>query len=319
MEKKELRVDLTSKQRIDTYMRDMTELSRGQIQKLVETAQVFLNQKVVKAYSQMVRQGDLIEYIEEFLEEKPPEHNDIPLDIIHEDKDILVINKQAGLVVHPAPGHKDGTLVNAIIGKHVNPKNFTGDAKRFGVVHRLDKDTSGIMVIAKHDKASIALVKMFKARELEKNYKVIVHGVLAQEGKVETFINRDTNDRKKFTAKLMHGKEALTLYYPEETFSNSTLLKVKILTGRTHQIRVHMQYIKHCVVGDSVYGDKKKDLAMVAYCGYEADKINDILPRQMLHAYNLKFIHPVTGKKMDFTAPLPQDFMKALKMLRKKR
>lgn len=318
MEKKELRVDIYDKQRIDTYMRDQTDLSRGQIQKLVETARVFLNKKPVKAYSQMVRQNDLIEYIEEFPEEKPPVHNDIPLDIIHEDNDILVINKQAGLVVHPAPGHKDGTLVNAIIDKHIDPDDFKGDSNRIGVVHRLDKDTSGIMVIAKHDKAAAALVRMFKARELEKNYKAIVHGNIEKEGKIETFINRDTNNRKKFTAKLMHGKEAQTLYYPEETFYEATLLRVKILTGRTHQIRVHMQYIKHHIAGDPVYGDRKKDIAMIEYLGYDAKSTDDLLPRQMLHAYSLKFNHPITDKKMDFTAPLPEDFKRVLKMLRKK-
>src|ERR1035437_1306232 len=318
MDKKELRVELPDKQRIDTYMRDQTALSRGQIQKLVETARVFLNKKPVKAYSQMVRQGDLIEYIEEFPEEKLPEHNDIPLDIIYEDENILVINKQAGLVVHPAPGHKDGTLVNAIMDTHIDPDDFEGDEKRFGVVHRLDKDTSGVMVIAKHDRASDALVRMFKARELEKNYKAIVHGSIENEGRIDTFISRDTHDRKKFTAKLMHGKEAQTLFYPEENFYDSTLLRVKILTGRTHQIRVHMQHIKHNIAGDPVYGDRKKDIAMTEYMGYDAKSVEDLLPRQMLHAYNLKFTHPITDKKLDFTAPLPDDFMRALKILRKK-
>ncbi len=318
MEKKELHVDIPEKQRIDTYMRDVTSLSRGQIQKLVETARVFLNKKPVKAYSQMVRPGDLVEYIEEFPEEKLPEHNDIPLDIIHEDDDILVINKQAGLVVHPAPGHKDGTLVNAIMDKHIDPDDFEGDEKRFGVVHRLDKDTSGVMVIAKNDRAAEVLVRMFKARELEKNYKAIVHGNIEKEGKIETFINRDTHDRKKFTAKLMHGKEAQTLFYPEENFYDATLLRVKILTGRTHQIRVHMQHIKHNVAGDPVYGDKTKDISLTEYLGYDGKSAEDLLPRQMLHAYNLKFEHPITGKKMDLTAPLPGDFMRVLKMLRKK-
>ena len=318
MDKKELHVDIPEKQRIDTYMRDVTSLSRGQIQKLVESARVFLNKKPVKAYSQMVRPGDLVEYIEEFPEEKLPEHNDIPLDIIHEDDDILVINKQAGLVVHPAPGHKDGTLVNAIMDKHIDPDDFEGDEKRFGVVHRLDKDTSGVMVIAKNDMASEVLVRMFKARELEKNYKALVHGNIEKEGRIETFINRDTHDRKKFTAKLMHGKEAQTLFYPEENFYGATLLRVKILTGRTHQIRVHMQHIKHNVVGDPVYGDKIKDISLTEYLGYDSKSVEDLLPRQMLHAYNLKFNHPITGKKMDLTAPLPEDFMRVLKMLRKK-
>lgn len=318
MDKKVLKVGIPDKQRIDTYMRDATGLSRGLIQKLVETARVFLNHKTVKAYSQMVRSGDLIEFFEELPETKTPEHNDIPVEIIHEDNDILVINKQAGLVVHPAPGHKDGTLVNAIIDTHIDPDDFEEGAKRFGVVHRLDKDTSGIMVIAKHEKAAMALVKLFKAREIEKNYKALVHGTIDSEGKIETFINRDTHDRKKFTAKLMHGKEAQTLFYPEEKFYDATLLRVKILTGRTHQIRVHMQHIRHHIAGDPVYGDIKRDKAMTEYLGYDAKSVTDMLPRQMLHAHTLKFKHPVTGKTMDFTAPIPEDFMRVVKMLRKR-
>ncbi len=318
MEKIILTVEITGKQRIDAYMRDHTDLSRGQVQKLVEGARVYVNKKIAKAYSQQVKNGDIIEFVEDIPKEAVPAHNDIPVDIIYEDKDILVINKQPGLVVHPAPGHSDGTLVNAIIEKHVDAEDFQEGTNRMGVVHRLDKDTSGIMVIARHDKAMMKLVKMFKGRELEKTYKTLVHGRIEKEGKLETYIDRDTHDRKKFTARLTHGKEAQTLFFPEEVFYNATLLKVKILTGRTHQIRVHMQYLKHPVAGDAVYGDKNLDMQLTSYLGYDEKSAADILPRQMLHAYNLKFIHPMTGKKCDFTAPLPEDFGRVLKMLRKK-
>jgi 23S rRNA pseudouridine1911/1915/1917 synthase len=319
MEKKILDVELVEKQRIDTYIRDNSELSRGQIQKLVENAMVFLNKKVVKAYSQMVRNGDQIEYMEEIPKTEIPQHNDIPLDVIYSDDDILVINKQAGLVVHPAPGHRDGTLVNALVGSHLDPDNFLASANRLGVVHRLDKDTSGLMVIAKHDKAALKLVKMFKGHEVEKIYKTLVHGRLEKEGKIETFINRDPHDRKKFTAKLAHGKQAQTLFYPEIVFKAATLLRVRILTGRTHQIRVHMNYLEHPVAGDQVYGSRKLDIAMAEYLGCGAASVDDLLPRQMLHAYNLKFKHPMTGKECNFTAPLPDDFAGIIKMLKAKK
>jgi 23S rRNA pseudouridine1911/1915/1917 synthase len=319
MEKKQLSVEIEGKQRVDVYMRDHTELSRGQIQKLVENARVWVNKKPISAYSHQVRNNDVIEYVEDLPKDEKPVHNDIPIDVIYEDKDILVINKQAGLVVHPAPGHKDGTLVNAVIDTHISADDFLANAGRLGVVHRLDKDTSGVMVLAKHDRSCLKLVRMFKGRELEKTYRTLVHGRIEQEGRIETYINRDTHDRKKFTARLAHGKEAQTLFYPEEVFYDATLLKVKILTGRTHQIRVHMDYLKHPVAGDAVYGDRNRDIAMTEYLGYTAKSTDDLLPRQMLHAYNLKFRHPMTGEPLDFTAPIPDDFEKVLKMLRSKK
>lgn len=318
MDKKSLSAEIGSKQRIDVFIRDHSALSRGQIQKLVDNARVSVNGKTISSYNHQVRPGDTVEYLEELPKDIKPEHNDIPLDVLYEDSDILVINKQAGLVVHPAPGHSDGTLVNAIIETHINPDDFLANTNRLGVVHRLDKDTSGVMVIAKHDASCLKLVSMFKDRELEKFYKAIVHGCIEQEGRIETFIERDTHDRKKFTAKLMHGKQAQTIFYPEEVFYNATLLKVKILTGRTHQIRVHMSHIKHPVAGDAMYGDHSRDAELTEYLGYDEKSVPDLLPRQMLHAYSLKFNHPMTGKIMEFTAPLPDDFMRILKMLRKK-
>jgi 23S rRNA pseudouridine1911/1915/1917 synthase len=318
MDKKQLIAQVDSKQRIDTYMRDHTGLSRGQVRKLIDNARVKVNGRIAAASSHQVKNNDVIEYFEDPPIDTKPAHNDIPLDILYEDKDIMVINKQAGLVVHPAPGHSDGTLVNAIVGTHVDPKDFLENAGRLGVVHRLDKDTSGVMVIAKHDGSSRKLVEMFKARDPEKFYYAIVHGRVEQEGRIDTFIDRDTHDRKKFTAKLMHGKEAQTVFYPGEIFYDATLLKVKILTGRTHQIRVHMSHIKHPVAGDPVYGDHNRDIELTRYLGYDAKSAGDLLPRQMLHAYSLKFKHPATGEEMEFTAPLPEDFNRILAMLRKK-
>jgi 23S rRNA pseudouridine1911/1915/1917 synthase len=319
METKQFIVETEGKQRVDVYMRDHSDLSRGQIQKLVENVRVYINKKPAKGYSQPVKNGDIIEYTEDIPKDIKPEHNDIPLDILYEDDDILVINKQAGLVVHPAPGHADGTLVNAIIGTHINPDDFLANTNRYGVVHRLDKDTSGVMVLAKHDRSCLKLVKMFKGRELEKTYKTLVHGRVESEGKIETCIDRDTHDRKKFTARLAHGKEAKTLFYPEEVFYDATLLRVRILTGRTHQIRVHMSYMQNPVAGDMMYGDRQRDIAMTEYLGYDAKSAADLLPRQMLHAFNLKFNHPMTGAPLDFTAPMPEDFEKVLNMLRTKK
>jgi 23S rRNA pseudouridine1911/1915/1917 synthase len=318
MEKKRLIAELDSKQRADIYIRDHTPLSRGQIQKFVENARVTVNGRIISTSNHKIKNGDIIEYTEDPPKDAAPAHNDIPLDILYEDGDILVINKQAGLVVHPAPGHADGTLVNAIIEKHINPEDFDEESGRLGVVHRLDKDTSGVMVIAKNEASCRGLVSMFKEREPEKFYKAIVHGRVEEEGKIETFIDRDTRDRKKFTAKLMHGKEAQTIFYPEEVFYGASLLKVKILTGRTHQIRVHMSHIKHPVAGDPVYGDRARDKEMTEYLGYNGKSVDDLLPRQMLHAYSLKFKHPATGAMLEFTAPLPDDFTRLLNMLRKK-
>ena len=221
-------------------------------------------------------------------------------------------------MVHPAPGHYEDTLVNALINKHFREEDFIGTGARLGIVHRLDRDTSGVMVIARNNEAHARLAEMFKQRELTKIYNCFVHGEL-DEGYISANIGRATNNRKKFAAKLYGGKEAHTLFSPIEKFALCTFLRIEILTGRTHQIRVHMNHIKHNVVGDEVYGNKGQDVALAEYLGYSKHNYKTLMPRQMLHAAGLHFVHPFTGKEMIFEAKLPDDFTRLLGLLRKKR
>jgi 23S rRNA pseudouridine1911/1915/1917 synthase len=307
------------KERVDVYIKSASGLSRGQVQKIIDAGNVFLNGRAVKNYHTKVKGGDLLEFTVEVpgpIELKPA---DIDLDVICEDDDIIVINKHPGLVVHPAPGHFDDTLVNALVGRHIKAEDFRFTPERLGVVHRLDKDTSGVMVVAKSEKMRLALSALFKKKEVKKIYNCLVHGSIEREGRLATMIDRDERDRKKFKAKSMGGKEAQTIFKPLESFYNCTLLEVRILTGRTHQIRVHMNYMKHEVLGDAMYGDRNKDYQLTEYLGYDRKSAADLMHRQMLHAKELEFINPVSGKKMNFTAPLPGDFEKLLGMLRKKK
>ncbi|MCE5300761.1 MAG: RluA family pseudouridine synthase [Spirochaetia bacterium] len=315
---KEIKVTAPEKTRIDIYMRDNSGVSRGEAKKYIDNNNVRVNGKPVKAASHQVKDGDIIEFTEELPPGFHPKQADIPIDIIHLDDDILVINKQPGLVVHPAAGHIDDTLVNAIAGKYINPEDFRTAGNRFGIVHRLDKDTSGVMVIARTAAACRRLVLDFKERKVSKTYTTLVHGVVEKAGSLHTYIERDSRDRKKFAAKMLHGKEAQTLYEPKENFNTTTFLKVKILTGRTHQIRVHMSYMKNPVVGDTMYGDKNRDGDLAEYLGYPRAVAAKLMPRQMLHATVLELSHPVSGKALKFEAPIPEDMLKLIKMLRKK-
>jgi 23S rRNA pseudouridine1911/1915/1917 synthase len=317
--KRTISVTEGKKERVDIYIKSASGLSRGQAQKLIDAGHVSLNGKKVMNYHTKVKGGDILEYTMELPEPFELKPADIAINIIYEDDDIIVVNKHAGLVVHPAPGHDDDTLVNALLGKHIKSGDFSSLAPlRPGVVHRLDKDTSGVMVVAKSEKMRVLLSSLFKKKDVKKIYNCLVHGRIENEGKLSTLIDRDKRDRKKFTAKGLSGKEANTVFLPLENFYNSTLLEVRILTGRTHQIRVHMNYMKHEVLGDPMYGDKNKDNQLVEYLGYDRKSAADLLPRQMLHARELEFVNPVTGKKMNFKAPLPEDFERILGMLRKK-
>ena len=306
--KRKISVTEGKKERVDMYIKSASGFSRGQAQKLIDAGNVSINGKPVRNYHTKVKGGDVIEYTEELPEPLEIKPADIPVNIIYEDDELLVINKHAGLVVHPAPGHYDDTLVNALVGKHIQAVNFAYTPQRLGIVHRLDKDTSGVMVVAKSEKTRLRLSAMFKRKEVGKIYNCLVHGVIDREGRLSTMIGRDTKDRKKFTARGMDGKEAETLFMPIEHFYSATLLELRILTGRTHQIRVHMNYIKHEVLGDPVYGDRNKDIQLVEYFGYDRKSADDLLPRQMLHARVLEFEHPATGKKMRFEAPAAGGF-----------
>ena len=283
-------------ERIDSFLSGKTEFTRTRIQQLIKERNIMVNGKATKSSYKIEKDDEIvIEVPEAETTEIKPENIDI--DIVYEDPYIAVINKQAGLVVHPAHGHYSGTLVNAIL-YHIKDLSGINGEIRPGIVHRLDKDTSGLIVIAKNDKVHATLTEMFQEKKIRKTYLAILKGKLNKsEGKVVTQIGRDKNDRKKMTVidDITKGKTAITNYKVISQNSLFTLVKVNIETGRTHQIRVHMRHLGYPILGDSVYGRKDNE------------------KRQMLHAYRLEFLHPVTGNPMKFTGEIPEDFKKALK------
>ena len=283
-------------ERIDSFLSGKTEFTRTRIQQLIKEHNITVNGKATKS-SYKIEKDDkiVIEVPEAETTEIKPEN--IKIDIVYEDSYIVVINKQAGLVVHPAHGHYSGTLVNAIL-YHIKDLSGINGEIRPGIVHRLDKDTSGLIVIAKNDKVHVTLTEMFQEKKIRKTYLAILKGKLNKsEGKVVTQIGRDKNDRKKMTVidDITKVKTAITNYRVISQNSLFTLVKVNIETGRTHQIRVHMRHLGYPILGDSVYGRKDNE------------------KRQMLHAYRLEFLHPVTGNPMEFIGEIPEDFQRALK------
>ena len=283
-------------ERIDSFLSGKTEFTRTRIQQLIKERNIMVNGKATKSSYKIEKDDEIvIEVPEAETTEIKPEN--IKIDIVYEDSYIAVINKQAGMVVHPAHGHYSGTLVNAIL-YHIKDLSGINGEIRPGIVHRLDKDTSGLIVIAKNDKVHAALTEMFQEKKIKKTYLAILKGKLnKREGKVVTQIGRDKNDRKKMTVidDITKGKTAITNYRVISQTSLFTLVMVNIETGRTHQIRVHMRHLGYPILGDSVYGRKDNE------------------KRQMLHAYRLEFLHPVTGYQMEFTGEIPEDFKKALK------
>ncbi len=286
--------------RLDKALADLTELSRAQANEEVKKGTVLVNGKAAKA-KYAVKVGDVISYQvpeEEVLEYKA---EDLPLDIIYEDADVAVVNKPQGMVVHPSAGHPSGTLVNALM-YHVKDLSSINGVVRPGIVHRIDKDTSGLLMIAKNDTAHNALAAELKDKKSLRKYIAIVHGNLPNDrGMIEAPIGRSEKDRKKqaVTAK---GKEAVTRFQVLERFGDYTLVELTLETGRTHQIRVHMAYIGHPVAGDPAYGPRKTLKG----------------EGQFLHAQTLGFTHPSTGEEMAFTAPVPAIFQETLEKLRQK-
>lgn len=276
-----------------------TELSRSHIQKLIADSLVTVNGKTAKA-NYKVQVKDSVRII--FPTAKPVEivPENIPLDILYEDSDIIVVNKSRGMVVHPAAGNFQGTLVNALL-EHCRDLSGINGEIRPGIVHRLDKDTSGVMVAAKNDYAHLNLAEQIKNRTASRKYIAIVHGNIAEEqGIINAPIGRHPLDRKKMAVTFEHSKQAVTRFRVIERFTNFTLVKCKLQTGRTHQIRVHMQYIGHPVVGDPKYGPEKKRFTIKG---------------QALHSAELSLKHPVTGQDMLFTMPIPSDMADLLKQL----
>ncbi|WMI82049.1 RluA family pseudouridine synthase [Anaerotignum sp. MB30-C6] len=288
--------------RIDVFIAEnMESLSRSGVQRLIEEGHIRLNGASVKA-NYKLREKDVIdvEVPEVKLVEILPE--DIPLDILYEDKDVIIVNKPQGMVVHPAPGHTSGTLVNALMFHCGDELSGINGEKRPGIVHRIDKDTSGVLMIAKNDTAHQSLAEQLANHSITRKYNAIVfNGFQEEEGIVDQPIGRNPLDRKKMAVTQKHSRRAVTHYRVIERMGNFTLIEAQLETGRTHQIRVHMTYIGHPLLGDLVYGPKKQPFK---------------LEGQALHAKVLGFIHPTTGEYMEFEVPLPDSFKKLLERLK---
>ena len=280
----------------------LKDKSRTYILSLIDEGKCLVNNKPAKA-SQKVNLHDIVEI--EIPEAKPLEvkAEPIPLDIIYEDDDILIINKPQGLVVHPSMGHYEGTLVNAIM-YHCNSLSGINGVMRPGIVHRIDKETSGLLCIAKNDNAHHFLSEQLKEHTMNREYYALCKGIIKEaNGVINLPIARNKTDRKKMAVDKENGKEAITYFHVEERFLNHTLISCKLKTGRTHQIRVHMAYIGYPIEGDKVYSRR-------------ANKVYN--EGQLLHAYRLTLIHPSTKKEMTFTAPLPKYFIDVIEELRTK-
>ena len=288
--------------RLDAFLAEKMDRSRASVQKLIEAENVWVNGSFV-AKNARLREGDSVE-----VELPPPEilnvrPENIPLDIVYEDGDLLVVNKPKGMVVHPAPGNPDGTLVNALLFHCGDSLSGINGVIRPGIVHRIDKDTSGLLMVAKNDFAHNSLAEQLKVHSVERGYIALVQGVIAEPaGLVDAPIGRHPLERKKMAVNLS-GKEARTNYFVKERFDKYTLIECRLETGRTHQIRVHLSYIGHPLVGDELYGSRKNNLGFAG---------------QALHAYLLGFVHPRSGEKLRFESPLPEEFQKELELLRSK-
>ena len=286
-------------ERLDVFLQNELPLfSRSHIKNMIENDCVFVNSKKVKS-GYKLKEDDKIDVTIKEPEKISTEEEDIPFDIVYEDDDVVVVNKPQGLVVHPCASTKSGTLVNGLLHRIKNLSGING-VLRPGIVHRLDKDTSGLLVVAKNDKAHIALQEQIKNKTCKRIYLAVLEGNLKDDsGEIITKIARDKKDRKKMAVADV-GREAITDYKVLEHFKNASLVMFSLKTGRTHQIRVHCKYLGHPIVGDKLYGKEVKGLN-----------------GQLLHAVRLSFIHPTTKEEMTFEAPLPEYFEKYLEKLRK--
>ena len=286
--------------RLDTYVANQNnELTRTAAQRLVEQEKILVNRKKQKVAYKVI-EGDIVTVEES--EAKPIElkAQEIPLDIIYEDKDIIVVNKPKGMVVHPANGNPDGTLVNAIMAICKDSLSGIGGEIRPGIVHRLDKDTSGLLIVAKNDKAHVNMSEQIKNHEVKKTYIALVRGIVKEnEATIDMPIGRSRSDRKKMAVD-KNGRNAITHIKVLKRYDKYTLLEINIETGRTHQIRVHLSHIGYPIIGDCTYSNGKNEFGVVGQC---------------LHAKCLEFKHPVTGKEMKLEAPLPDYFENILKKL----
>ncbi len=301
MDERFIAADNEAGERLDVFLTDELGISRSYINKLIAEGNITVNGNKVKS-GKSVKRGDVIRVCIPDSEPAAIIPQNIPLDILYEDDDIAVINKQQGLTVHPGGGAVDNTLANALMF-HLKSLSSINGVIRPGIVHRLDKDTSGVMVIAKNNAAHLDLAEQIAQRKTKKLYKALLEGILKEDcGTLKTLIGRNPSDRKLMCV-AKSGREAITQFRVLERFKENTFAQFDILTGRTHQIRVHAKYLGHPVVGDKAYGYKKQ-------------KFN--LNGQLLHAYSLSFSHPRTREIMTFTAPLPDYFENVLRILRSK-
>ncbi|MEY2546195.1 MAG: rRNA synthase [Verrucomicrobiota bacterium] len=285
--------------RLDVFLaRALPQFSRSRLQRLIETEFVRLNGKATRV-REAVRANDVVDISEPPPEKIDNEPEEIPLSILYKDVDLIVIDKPAGLVVHPGAGHRGGTLVNALLHHSPNLSGI-GGKERPGIVHRLDKDTSGCLVVAKNDEAHHSLSKQFANRTVEKNYLALVAGKLRKgRGVIDAAIGRHVKDRQRMSVQSTRGRAAKTEYRVVKASESASLVECKLHSGRTHQIRVHLHHLGHPVLGDKIYGARfAKDF-----------------PRQMLHAWKLGFTHPRTNERLSFESPLPEDFRQAMAQL----
>ncbi|MDO5378653.1 MAG: RluA family pseudouridine synthase [Clostridia bacterium] len=286
--------------RVDACLCRHSELSRSRIASLIIEGALTIDGAIETKAAAKVQEGQFLRLALPQARPVGIDAQDIPLDILYQDADIVVVNKPCGMVVHPAAGNESGTLVNALL-YHVRDLSGIGGEMRPGIVHRLDKDTSGLILVAKNDRAHAAMSEQFKSRTMEKHYRAVAYGAFGQDqGRIDAPIARHPVDRKKM-AVLEGGKPSSTEWLVIQRLQGATYLDVHLLTGRTHQIRVHMHSIGHPLLGDRIYAPNIKTGVRI--------------PRLMLHAYSLAFTHPTTGKRMELTAPLPDAFLQTLQKL----
>jgi len=299
-------------ERLDTFLRSQfPTISRGAIQRLMEQGDIRVDGKPVKA-THHPRAGEKIEIHWPAARPATAQPQELPLDILFEDDDLLVLNKPPGMVVHPSAGHEDSTLVNALLHHCAGQLSGIGGVARPGIVHRLDKETSGCLVVAKNDPAHLALSSQFASRGVEKVYHAIVCGrVTPEQGEVRAAIARHPTHRKRMAVTDGSGRDAWTSFHVLERLREATVVEALLHTGRTHQVRVHFKHLGFPIVGDATYGNRQNK-HLTELTGYTA-------PRQLLHAHKLAFKHPHTGKRMSFEAGWPADFEEALSALREER
>ena len=302
MNEKTLIVDTDKEIRIDQYLSSIEELelTRAKIQKMISSGFILVNDKKIKN-SYKVSNNDKV-LIKEYHEDTSIKKEKMPLDIVYEDDDVIVVNKKSGVVVHPSIGNTSGTLVNGLMYYGKNLSKVNGEF-RPGIVHRIDKDTSGLLLVAKNDRAHAVLAEQLKNKTVNRKYVALVSGVINHDtGTIDAPIGRDKNDRKKMAVTSENSKDAVTHFRVLERYKNATLIECKLETGRTHQIRVHMKYIGHPVINDPVYGHKIN--------------INNF--GQLLQAKTIGFIHPTTGEYMEFDSDLPDEFIDILNKYKEK-